>query len=232
MRHRCPPLHIAKLSRNAKLVRFRSMADFEQASPRSIWLKLPNSRAQRLAAMGFFAHGAQIMASNPATMLFLSRDAGVMVLTKLVQMTGSAGDDAADGLSYADIGARFGVSRTHVRELLQDAERAQLVALSGRGGRLVELKPAVWQAFDRFVAESMSGHDMLFKIAARRPQSNRLFKMPACRIHQPQGFDWRSRRLKYLAENSAVKTYLIPERTKLLSNHRRHAVLASGAAKR
>jgi hypothetical protein len=135
MRHRCPPLHIAKLSRNAKLVRFRSMADFEQASPRSIWLKLPNSRAQRLAAMGFFAHGAQIMASNP-------------------------------------------------------------------------------------------------KIAARRPQSNRLFKMPACRIHQPQGFDWRSRRLKYLAENSAVKTYLIPERTKLLSNHRRHAALASGAAKR
>ena len=39
--------------------------------------------------------------------------------------------------------SRFGVSRTHVRTLLQDAERAELVALTGQGGRLVELKPAI-----------------------------------------------------------------------------------------
>jgi hypothetical protein len=48
------------------------------------------------------------------------------------------------------------------------SEREGLVAPFRRGHRFVELKPAVWQAFDRFVAESMSGHDLLFKIAQRQ----------------------------------------------------------------
>jgi hypothetical protein len=121
----------------------------------------------RLVAIGFFALGAQILAGNPAMMLFLSRDVGVMVLIKLIQMMGDR-ERSPEGLSYTDLGARFGVSRTHVRWLLQDAEQAGLVSLSGRGGRFVELKPAVLQAFDRFVAESMSGHDLLFRLAIGR----------------------------------------------------------------
>jgi len=128
-------------------------------------------RAQRLVALGFSARAVDILAGNPDMMLFLNRDAGVMILIKLVHLAAAAaadaanGDNAANGLSYADIGARFGVSRTHVRTILQDAAKAGLVGLSGRGGALVELKPAVLQAFDRFVAASMSGHDLLFRIA-------------------------------------------------------------------
>ena len=124
-------------------------------------------RAQRLVALGFSALGAQILAGNPDMMLFLNRDAGVMILIKLVHLAAAAGDNAA-GLSYADIGDLFGVSRTHVRTILQDAARAGLVGLSGRGGQLVELKASVLQAFDRFVAASMSGHDLLFRIALGR----------------------------------------------------------------
>jgi hypothetical protein len=119
-------------------------------------------RHHRVVALGFSGHGMDIMAGNPAMMLFLSRDAGTMILVKLVQMAGTTRD--AEGLSYADIGARFGVSRTHVRTLLQDAERNGDVSLSGRGGKFVELKPSILQAFDRFVADSMSGHDLLFRI--------------------------------------------------------------------
>jgi DNA-binding FadR family transcriptional regulator len=100
-------------------------------------------------------------------MLFLGRDAGVMVLIKLVQKAGALEGRRLE-LSYEDTGALFGVSRTHVRKVLQDAEQDGLVALSGRGLRCVELKPAVWRAFDRFVAESMSGHDLLFRIALRQ----------------------------------------------------------------
>jgi hypothetical protein len=128
-------------------------------------------RAHRLVALGFSAHGSKIMAGNPAIMLFMNRDAGIVILIKLVQMLGKAGDSAAEKLSYTDIGARFGVSRTHVRLILQDAERAGLVALSGQGGRLVELKPSVLQAFDRFLADSMSGHDLLFRIALNQVTS-------------------------------------------------------------
>jgi DNA-binding MarR family transcriptional regulator len=122
-------------------------------------------RAQRLVALGFSAHGSQIMAGNPDIMLFMNRDAGMTILTKLVQMFDAAGGNAVEKRSYTDIGARFGVSRTHVRTLLQDAEQAGLVALSGQGGRLVELKPAILRAFDRFIADSMSGHDLLYRIA-------------------------------------------------------------------
>jgi hypothetical protein len=125
-------------------------------------------RTQRLVALGFAAHGSQILAGNPDIMLFMNRDAGMTILTKLVQMLYAADGDAVEKLSYTDIGIRFGVSRTHVRTLLQDAERAGLVALTGQGGRLVELKPAVLRAFDRFIADSMSGHDLLHRIALGR----------------------------------------------------------------
>jgi DNA-binding MarR family transcriptional regulator len=123
-------------------------------------------RVHRIVALGFSARGADILAGSPDMMLFLSRDAGSTILIKLVQMAAAAG--AAEPLSYTDIGALFGVSRTHVRLLLEDAERAGLVGLSGRGGWSVELKPAILQAFDRFVAAGMSGHDLLFRIARDR----------------------------------------------------------------
>jgi hypothetical protein len=123
-------------------------------------------RAQRLVALDFSAKGAQIMASNPAVMRFMNRDAGVLVLIKLVQMSTAA--DGAEGLSYTDIGTRFGVSRTHVRTVLEEAAQHGDVSLTGRGGRLVELGPSILQAFDRFVADAMSGHDLLYQLARER----------------------------------------------------------------
>ena len=125
-------------------------------------------RTQRLVALGFAAHGSSILAGNPDIMLFMNRDAGMTILTKLVQMLYAADGSDVEKLSYSDIGARFGVSRTHVRSILQDAEQAGLVALTGQGGRLVELKPAVLKAFDRFLADSMSGHDLLHRLALGR----------------------------------------------------------------
>jgi hypothetical protein len=125
-------------------------------------------RAQRRVALGFAAHGSSILAGNPDIMLFMNRDAGITILTKLVRMLYAAEGDDVEKLSYTDIGVRFGVSRTHVRTLLQDAERAGLVTLTGQGGRLVELKPAVLRAFDRFLADTMSGHDLLHRLALGR----------------------------------------------------------------
>jgi DNA-binding MarR family transcriptional regulator len=124
-------------------------------------------RAQRLVALDFSAKGAQIMASHPAVMRFMSRDAGMLVLIKLMQMQLSA-KDRAKGLTYADIGKRFGVSRTHVRALLEDAAQHGDVTLSGRGGRLVELKEPILLSFDRFLADAMSGHDLLYRLALER----------------------------------------------------------------
>ena len=54
-----------------------------------------------------------------------------------------------------------------MREVLLEAERAGFVEPSGRGGQLVQLTPSVMQVFDRFIADSMSGHDLMFQIALK-----------------------------------------------------------------
>jgi hypothetical protein len=128
--------------------------------------------AQRLVCMDFFALGANILANNPGIMLFLGSDAGVMILIKLIQMTHAAKDISQTGLPYSNIGERFGVSRTHVRDILLEAEHAGFVLLSDRGGKLVQLTPAVMQVFDRFTADSMSGHDLMFQIALKKLAGN------------------------------------------------------------
>jgi hypothetical protein len=125
-------------------------------------------RAQRLVALEFAPESTKVMARNPAVMRFMHRDAGILVLLKLIQM--SAGD-VATGISYTDIGARFGISRTHVKDLLDEAAQHGDVSLSGRGARLVDLKPSLLYAFDRFLADAMSAHDSMYKLARERMQN-------------------------------------------------------------
>jgi hypothetical protein len=99
-------------------------------------------RALRQVSMDFFGHGAQILSGNPDIMLFLERDAGTLILFRLVQLAGVP-DDRVVELDYTRTGARLGVSRTHVRKILEDAARAELVELSGRGGQHVGARDAV-----------------------------------------------------------------------------------------
>ena len=120
---------------------------------------------QRLVSRDLFALGAQVLASNPVMMLFQGRDAGIMILIKMIQMAGRQGGAAPLKVSYSDLGDRFGVSRTHVRKLLVAAEEMDLVRLTKAGGQFVELKPPLLQAFDRLVADAMSGFDLCYQLA-------------------------------------------------------------------
>jgi hypothetical protein len=124
--------------------------------------------AQRLASLDILDWSARIMADNFGMALFLGRAAGALILTKLVQLMDADPGGLVPDLAYADIGPRFGVSRTHVRTLLQDAEQAGFVRLSGEGGRFVQLTPGLVTAFDRFVADGMSSHDLTWRMAMRR----------------------------------------------------------------
>ena len=122
---------------------------------------------QRLVSRDLFALGAQILASNPIMMLFQGRDAGVMILIKMIAMAGRRGGAEPLKVSYSDLGDRFGVSRTHVRKLLVAAEELDLVHLTKEGGQFVELKLQLLQAFDRLVADAMSGFDLCYQLALR-----------------------------------------------------------------
>jgi hypothetical protein len=120
-------------------------------------------RAQRIAGIGMLAHSARFMMSNPAVTHFVPREAGMMVLTKLVELTRASGE-AMPPVSFANLGDSFGVSRTHVCGMLQDAERAGLARISNSR---VALTPDCLTAFDRFVADCMSGNDLIFRVAVQ-----------------------------------------------------------------
>jgi hypothetical protein len=124
---------------------------------------------QRQVSGELFALGAKILHGNPIMMLFQGRDAGVMILIKMIQMAGQQSGAEALKVSYADLSGRFGVSRTHVRKLLEAAEEVDLVRLTKEGGQFVELLPPVLQAFDRLVAEAISGLDLCYQLELRLP---------------------------------------------------------------
>jgi DNA-binding MarR family transcriptional regulator len=123
----------------------------------------------RLVCVNLFARSAQLMAGGPVVMLFMSRDAGVMILVKMIEMTGRAHRAEPLTISYTDLGVRFGVSPTHVRNLLTAAEQMDLVRLTKAGRRLVELKPQLLRAFDRFIADAMSAFDLRYQLTLQEP---------------------------------------------------------------
>jgi len=72
---------------------------------------------------------------------------------------------------YADIGDRFGVSRTHVRQLLVAAQDAGLVNLKARGGHRVEILPRLWESYDRSIVGGMFAHDWVYGVVTGRQQA-------------------------------------------------------------
>jgi hypothetical protein len=129
---------------------------------------------QRQVSVGVTAQGAALLAGNRIMMLFLGRDAGIMIVIKLIRMAGQSGaapNAAPLKISYSDLGRRFGVSSTHVRNLLVEAEELDLVRLTTKAReRFVELKPALLQAFDQLVAGAMSALDLCYQLALRVPE--------------------------------------------------------------
>lgn len=119
---------------------------------------------QRLVAASLFPFAAQLMARNPTMLLFMAREAGMMMLIKLLRLAGSSADAVCE-ISYSDIGGRFGVSRTQVRKLLLEAEAKGLLHLARGSGPFVRLTPALIQAFERFIADTMAGHDLVYRLA-------------------------------------------------------------------
>lgn len=130
-------------------------------------------RTLRFVAAGLFSHAIQIMARNPIITQFMIREAGLMIIIKLIQLAGP-NQDATREISYSDIGARFGVSRTHVRKLVQAAEKNGLMRLTRNRGQHVQLTPRLIAAFDRFFADSMAGNDLIHNLARRQAASGAL----------------------------------------------------------
>jgi hypothetical protein len=130
----------------------------------------------RRISVPFLPLGAQLLLSLPDSLLFFNRAAGSVVQAALLREAMAAPNYPHAAVPYADIGERFGVSRTHVRQMLEAAEEAGLVKLHARGGRCVEILPRHWSSYDRGMAAGMYIHDMVHvatERAARHADADR-----------------------------------------------------------
>ena len=121
-----------------------------------------HQKAHRVIGSQMSSHGAKIMNMSPAVMLFMTRDAGIMILYKLMEAALEETEVGGSQLSVADIGDRFGITRTHVRNVLKDAEDAGLVQANGRK---FSPTPALFNGFDLYFADVASGHDLMHRLA-------------------------------------------------------------------
>jgi len=118
------------------------------------------------ACLPFTSAGARLMATIPDILLFFGHSAGPLIMSAVLKAAMDAGDPNA-AVPYAEAGSRFGVSSTHVRVLMQSAQSAGLVRITGRGGRSIEILPRFWESHDRGMAIGMYLHDAVNVVAMR-----------------------------------------------------------------
>lgn len=124
--------------------------------------------AHRRTSLAFMAVGARLMLGEADMMLFFDRAAGHLVLAALLQAAMADPDQVAAPVPYATVGDRFGVSRTHVRQLLEAAAARGLVRLQARGGRAVEILPRLWRSYDRGIVGGLYLHDLVHGVVVGR----------------------------------------------------------------
>ena len=122
-------------------------------------------RIARQIGFGFIKYSQAFIMANPTVAHFLPREAGFMILTKLMQLSLEQGVDAPLDISLTELGDSFGVSRSHVRKLLSLAETQGLARL-GKGR--AALTDAARSGFDRFLADTMVGNDLVYRLALQQ----------------------------------------------------------------
>ena len=123
--------------------------------------------ANRKIAVDFLPFSGRLLAVAPELLLFFKHAGGHMVSASLLHAA-MANPDADAAVPYAEIGDRFGISRTHVRAIMTEAQSAGLVRRDGLGGHRVHVLPSLWTSYDRGLAAGMLSHDMVHALATRR----------------------------------------------------------------
>jgi hypothetical protein len=116
-------------------------------------------RAFRLAGLNTLAIADQIMSANSPMDFFVRETVGFRVLMVLMQFIRGRADNRTGAGFYSRAAQHAGVSRTYVKNVMVRAAERGYVTLSDRPGDYVEACPVLLEAFDRWVAESLSSID-------------------------------------------------------------------------
>lgn len=122
-------------------------------------------RTQRGVATTMFPVIGRFLAANTDLLPFLSMNNGVHVLLMLAEASAADASAPIRESDLAGLKPRFGFSRSHVRNVLVAAEAHGLVARRGQSGRGLTARGMA--ALDRFIADTLSSHDMTYHMALR-----------------------------------------------------------------
>ncbi len=129
--------------------------------------------AQRRASIPFMPLGYKLLMAVPEMTVFFDKAAGHMVIAALLRTAlDEGGVPTHAAIPYADVGDRFGVSRTHVRQILVAAQEMGLVKLHARGGHKVEILPRLWDCHARGIAGGMYLHDLVHAKVTNRMRAH------------------------------------------------------------
>lgn len=123
-------------------------------------------RAMRRATLPHLPGLSRLIRRHLPLAPFFAHDCGYMILLILLR-GGRDGGDALATPGYQRLAMQTGVSRTHVRRIVEAARDAGLLTTTTRGGHDIRLTPAMWHAADRWFADKFALTDLLLREAMR-----------------------------------------------------------------
>lgn len=105
--------------------------------------------------------------SNLEIVFFLSATSALIILLAFFEMGGADPEARIRETDLAHLAPRFGVSRSHIRNILAVAQERGFVVRSGPRNAFIHLTPRWMTAFDRFIADSLVQSDLTYRLALR-----------------------------------------------------------------
>lgn len=121
---------------------------------------------QRRVSTRYFSQVAAFMHENTDLLPFHGMYQAVHMLMTIANLGADAAPAALRERDFAPLQERFGISRSHIRNTLAAAEKAGLLVRSGQSPWTVTLTPRGLAALDLFIANTLAGHDLAYRLAA------------------------------------------------------------------
>lgn len=114
--------------------------------------------------------------SNLEIVFFLSATSALIILLSFFAMGGADPESRIRESDLAHLAPRFGVSRTHIRNILAVARERGFLIRSGPRNAFIRLTPRWSTAFDRFIADSLAQSDLTYRLALRAMGADALYR--------------------------------------------------------
>jgi hypothetical protein len=121
-----------------------------------------------------FLAGERVLDMTPDIRLFMGRDAGYMILLRiwLADPDGAIPPRGCVCVPYEEVARPFGVSRTHVRVMMNEAAARGFVRLHAQAGRAIEVLPPLVDLFNESLSLQLANIAHSARVAASSARSS------------------------------------------------------------